>query len=429
MGKGTIFIPILVISILVLVLLILKSKNKIKPQPAKSETPAAIDKMFALEDSATKFEPVKRAPAKAAKQPVTTSKKPSKQKPPIKKVRPKDAQFKPTPAKKPSISTDKPIIQPDFAKETKPVPKSTAEEPEKRQLLAYKDSTKNAIDAKTNIQQDSSIKTTPEEKPIPTDPDEAPAEQSAKNETDTSTAVAMVLPPSTDEKKPAKHFEPEDMPLPSQVEISKDVQTAFQDQKPEKELKNISLENTSDKFHKGMLAFRKKDYKYAIKFLANLPVPSERKRGIKEREEYVRGNFYRGLSFQKIGNLKEAVESYNKVLSVEKYFPVCEMNLGICYIELRQYAKAHRALQNVIRDQNRIPPDRYDQIIQRTRYFWALAWTRMFKYAKQSDKKEYFRQQATMKWKDYKAWFGGNSNFMEENKLAENYLNSLKARE
>jgi tetratricopeptide (TPR) repeat protein len=178
-----------------------------------------------------------------------------------------------------------------------------------------------------------------------------------------------------------------------------------------------------------MKAFAQKDYNKAILYLKEVPKAATKKRGVQEREEYVKANFYRGLSLQKTGHLKEAVSAYQNALSVEKYFPVCEVNLGICYLDLRQYAKAHRALQHVIRDQNRIPPAQYDEVIQSARYFWALTWTRMYQYAKETEKKEHFRQEATLKWTDYRAWFGDNSNFEKANRLAENYINSLKARQ
>jgi tetratricopeptide (TPR) repeat protein len=101
------------------------------------------------------------------------------------------------------------------------------------------------------------------------------------------------------------------------------------------------------------------------------------------------------------------------------------MNLGICYVELKQYAKAHQAFEAVIRDQNRLEPANYDDVMQRTKYFWAVAWTRLYKNATNPDKQNYYRSQAIQKWKDYQIWFSKNEKYKEENLKAENYLKSL----
>jgi hypothetical protein len=103
------------------------------------------------------------------------------------------------------------------------------------------------------------------------------------------------------------------------------------------------------------------------------------------------------------------------------------MNLGICYVELKQYAKAHQAFEAVVRDQSFIEPAIFDDVMQRTKYFWALAWTRLYKSATNPDKQNFYRQQAVLKWKDYEVWFSKNDKYKSENLKAENYLKSLSS--
>ena len=140
----------------------------------------------------------------------------------------------------------------------------------------------------------------------------------------------------------------------------------------------------------------------------------------------MKANLYSGLASQKKGDLKKAVAAYKNVLSYEKFFPIVQMNIGICYVELRQFAKADRAFKSVVRDHTRIPPKKYDDIMQRTRYFWAVAWTRLFKGTKDPDKKVYYKSQALVKWNDYNAWFGKTAKYSSSNKKAKNYINVLK---
>jgi hypothetical protein len=103
------------------------------------------------------------------------------------------------------------------------------------------------------------------------------------------------------------------------------------------------------------------------------------------------------------------------------------MNLGICYVELKQYAKAHQAFEAVVRDQSFIEPAVFDDVMQRTKYFHALAWTRLYKSASNPDKQNFYRQQAVLKWKDYEVWFSKNDKYKSENLKAENYLKSLSS--
>ena len=99
--------------------------------------------------------------------------------------------------------------------------------------------------------------------------------------------------------------------------------------------------------------------------------------------------------------------------------------MGICNLELRQFAKAHRAFNKVIRDQNRIPPAQYNDIMQRSRYFWALTWTKLYKASQDPDKKAYFKNQASMKWSEYQSWFGSDIKYQRDNKQAMLYIESL----
>jgi len=175
----------------------------------------------------------------------------------------------------------------------------------------------------------------------------------------------------------------------------------------------------------GMEAYKQQDYVNAIRSFTAVPKPASKQRGNPERDEYVQANFLKGLSLLKVGHMTEAVTAFQNVLDYEKYYPMANMNLGICYVELKQYAKAHQAFEAVVRDQSRIDPQSFDDVMQRTKYFWALAWTRLYKTASNPDKQNFYRQQAILKWKDYQIWFAKNDKYKDENLKAENYLKSL----
>jgi tetratricopeptide (TPR) repeat protein len=185
--------------------------------------------------------------------------------------------------------------------------------------------------------------------------------------------------------------------------------------------------NASSNFKLGMTAYRQQDFVNAIRSFSAVPKPASKKRGAEDRDEYVQANFLKGLSLLKVGHLSEAVTAFQNVLEYEKYYPLANMNLGICYVELKQYAKAHQAFEAVVRDQSFIEPAVFDDVMQRTKYFWALAWTRLYKNATNPDKQNFYRQQAVLKWKDYEVWFSNNDKYKSENLKAENYLKSLSS--
>jgi tetratricopeptide (TPR) repeat protein len=184
---------------------------------------------------------------------------------------------------------------------------------------------------------------------------------------------------------------------------------------------------SSNSFKSGLTAYRQQDYVNAIRLFSSLSKPPSKKRGPIEREEYVQANFLKGLALLKVGHMSEAVSAFQNVLEYEKYYPLANMNLGICYVELKQYAKAHQAFEAVVRDQSFIEPAVFDDVMQRTKYFWALAWTRLYKNATNLDKQNFYRQQAVLKWKDYEVWFSKNEKYKSENLKAENYLKSLSS--
>jgi hypothetical protein len=228
---------------------------------------------------------------------------------------------------------------------------------------------------------------------------------------------------------PAKAFPPEDLPLPAKPEATEETRhaVASMPKAAEPEAAAEASPSTSNNFRLGMAAYRQQDYVNAIRSFASVPKPSTRKRGAPERDEYVQANFLRGVALLKVGHMSEAVTAFHNVLEFEKYYPMANMNLGICYVELKQYAKAHQAFEAVIRDQNRLEPATYDDVMQRTKYFWALAWTRLYKNSTNPDKQNYYRTQAIQKWKDYQIWFSKNEKYKEENLKAENYLKSLSS--
>jgi|GEM_PF-2096482 len=252
-----------------------------------------------------------------------------------------------------------------------------------------------------------------EAKPIPPSPSEVAAL------TPTPEAKAKTSTPS-------KAFAPEDMPLPSKVEASEESALAANTSKVEPAASDAPA-TASESFKTGMAAYRQADYVNAIRAFASLPKPVSRQRGNRERDEYVQGNFLRGVALLKMQHISEATTAFQTTLEYEKYYPLANMNLGICYLELKQYAKAHKSFEAVIRDQNFIEPAMFDDVMQRTKYFWALAWTRLYKGAKDPDKQNYYRQQAILRWKDYQVWFGKDDKFKSENQKADNYLKSLAA--
>ena len=158
-----------------------------------------------------------------------------------------------------------------------------------------------------------------------------------------------------------------------------------------------------------------------------LPKPATKQRGNPTRDQYVDGHFLLGLSLLRTDHADEAAASFQTVLEYEKYYPLANMNLGICYVDLKQYFKANTAFESVVRDQGYIDPAIFDDVMQRTKYFWALAWTRMYKTSKDADKQAFYQQQAIQRWKDYQTWFGKNAKYRAENRRAEDYIKSLSA--
>jgi hypothetical protein len=176
-----------------------------------------------------------------------------------------------------------------------------------------------------------------------------------------------------------------------------------------------------------LAAYQQQDFKNATRLFSKLPKPATKRRGDPARDEYVQGHFLRGVALMRTNHTSEAVTAFRTVLEYEKYYPLANMNLGICYVDLKQYAKAHRAFESVVRDQNAIEPGMFDDVMQRTKYFWALAWTRLYKSAEDPDKQSYFRQQAVLRWKDYQVWFSKSEKYRAENQKADDYLRSLSS--
>ncbi|MDB5047633.1 MAG: hypothetical protein JWO30_704 [Fibrobacteres bacterium] len=250
--------------------------------------------------------------------------------------------------------------------------------------------------------------------------------------------VAMHKPdpiPAVPTPKPApvaaKAYPPEDLPLPEKAEPTEDVKNAVAvipaPAMPKAEAVPADDPNASGSFKLGISAYKQQDYVNAIRSFSAVPKPASKKRGAQDRDEYVQANFLKGMSLLKVGHLSEAVSAFQNVLEYEKYYPLANMNLGICYVELKQYAKAHQAFEAVVRDQSFIEPAVFDDVMQRTKYFWALAWTRLYKNATNPDKQNFYRQQAVLKWKDYEVWFSKNDKYKNENLKAENYLKSLSS--
>lgn len=232
--------------------------------------------------------------------------------------------------------------------------------------------------------------------------------------------------PPSPPSEPVQAFPPEDLPLPAKAEPTDEARLAVSMPKVAEPAPAADpAAGGSNNFKMGMQAYRQQDYANAIRSFASVPKPASRKRGDLDRDEYVQANFLKGMALLKVGHMSEAVSAFQNVLAYEKYYPMANMNLGICYVELKQYAKAHQAFEAVIRDQNRLDPSNYDDVMQRTKYFWAVAWTRLYKNSTNPDKQNYYRSQAIQKWKDYQVWFSKNDKFKEENLKAENYLKSL----
>jgi hypothetical protein len=225
---------------------------------------------------------------------------------------------------------------------------------------------------------------------------------------------------------PSKAYPPEDLPLPSNPVPTEEAKSAAAVTSAPATAPEESPA-ASNNFKTGMSAYRQQDYVNAIRSFSAISKPTSKKRGAPDRDEYVQANFLKGLSLLKVGHLSESVTAFQNVLEYEKYYPLANMNLGICYVELKQYAKAHQAFEAVVRDQSFIEPAVFDDVMQRTKYFHALAWTRLYKSASNPDKQNFYRQQAVMKWKDYEVWFSKNDKYKSENLKAENYLKSLSS--
>jgi membrane protein involved in colicin uptake len=297
--------------------------------------------------------------------------------------------------------------------------KAEAEAKKKAELEARK---KAEAEAKKKAEEEARKKAEAEAKKKAEEEARKKAEAEAKKKAEEEALAKAKTEKKTEPEQ--KVFQPEDLSIPATPKVSEDARLAMV-QPMKKPVSGNALANASMDFKLGMDAYEAKDYRNAVKSFSKIPKPPSKKRGPPEREEYVKATFYKGLALQKQGGLKDAITAYKTVLQYERYFPVCHMNLGICYVELRQYAKADRSFRNVIRDQNRAPPNQYDDVMQRTRYFWALAWTRLYKAASQPDKKAYFKRQARLKWSDYQAWFGKNGKYSKANSKADDYIRSL----
>ncbi len=226
---------------------------------------------------------------------------------------------------------------------------------------------------------------------------------------------------------PKKSFALEDQTPPPKASLSDEGQLAMNTMPPAAEAprESVATPVESEAFKQGVEAYHRQDYANAIAGFAALPKPTTRQRGNPTRDEYVQGNYLLGLSLLQSDRTADAVNAFLVVLDYEKYHPLANMNLGICYVELKQYSKANKAFEAVVRDQGYIESSLYDDVMQRTKYFWALAWTRMYKATKDSDKKAYYQQQALLRWKDYQVWFGKDARYRAESRRADGYMRSL----
>jgi hypothetical protein len=276
-----------------------------------------------------------------------------------------------------------------------------------------------------------------QEKPIPTPKPVATVVKPPAPEPKVTPAepiqLAMNKTPKISPPPAVKAYPPEDLPLPAKVEPTEEVRKAVVAMPAGQALPKVEeatvapVPGSSTSFKSGVTAYRQQDYVNAIRMFSALAKPASKKRGPIEREEYVQANFLKGMALLKVGHMSEAVSAFQNVIEFEKYYPLANMNLGICYVELKQYAKAHQAFEAVVRDQSFIEPAVFDDVMQRTKYFWALAWTRLYKNATNPDKQNFYRQQAVLKWKDYEVWFSKNEKYKSENLKAENYLKSLSS--
>jgi tetratricopeptide (TPR) repeat protein len=230
-------------------------------------------------------------------------------------------------------------------------------------------------------------------------------------------------------RQPGK-FALEDQPMPEKSSLSEEGRLAMNTLPKAVESQSeaaTSSAGASDTYNQALNAYHKQDYANAIRLFGQLPKPSSRQRGNPVRDQYVEGNFLLGLSLLRVDRASEAVNAFLAVLDYEKYYPMANMNIGICYVELKQYFKADKAFEAVVRDQGYIEPAVFDDVMQRTKYFWALAWTRMYKASSDRDKQAYYQQQAILRWKDYQTWFGKNEKYRSENRRAEDYIKTLSA--
>ncbi len=273
----------------------------------------------------------------------------------------------------------------------------------------------------------------PVAKPEPVVAPKAKPEPVAKIEPKPAPVVEQPKPvaPAPAPAKPVKKFALEDQPMPAAAPLSEESKLAVNSQpaavEPKTEAVAAAKSENSDAFKQGTNAYHKQDYVNAVKQFKALPKPSTKQRGDAVRDQYVDGNFLLGLSLLRTDHADEAANAFLTVLEYEKYYPLANMNLGICYVELKQYFKANKAFESVVRDQGYIDPSIFDDVMQRTKYFWALAWTRMYKTSKDADKQSFYQQQAIQRWKDYQTWFGKNAKYRAENRRAEDYIKSLSA--
>jgi hypothetical protein len=269
----------------------------------------------------------------------------------------------------------------------------------------------------------------PKPKPAPVAPAEPPTQVAMHKPDPIPSAPTPKVTPAPVAPVPAKVYPPEDLPMPEKAEPTEETKQAVAAIPSPAPAAAAPMESAtgSSSFKMGVSAYKQQDYVNAIRSFSAIPKPASKKRGAQDRDEYVQANFYKGTSLLKVGHTSEAVSAFQNVLEYEKYYPLANMNLGICYVELKQYAKAHQAFEAVIRDQSFIEPAAFDDVMQRTKYFWALAWTRLYKNASNPDKQNFYRQQAVLKWKDYEVWFSKNDKYKNENMKAENYLKSLSS--
>jgi TolA-binding protein len=312
-------------------------------------------------------------------------------------------------APKPEAPKPEPVaIQP------KPAPKVVAEKPVAEKPVAPKAEPKPVVKVETKVPI----------QPKPVEPKAAEVKPAEVKPVEPVVA-SPVVPVAPVVPAPAKAFAPEDLPMPTKVEPSEESRLAMAPAPKVEPAVEAAPSTGSEQFKTGIAAYKQADYVNAIRAFAALSKPTSRKRGEPERDEYVQGNFLRGVALLKMQHISEAASAFQNALEYEKYYPLANMNLGICYIELKQYAKAHKCFEAVIRDQNFIEPAMFDDVMQRTKYFWALAWTRLCKAAKDPDRENYYRQQAILRWKDYQVWFSKVDKYKSENQKAENYLKSL----